>query len=151
MRHKVERVAHQVAVEHRHGGGAGAVDQMGERGEVGLLTLVQRQGPGGFDQHLDLGQQARVVRQGVHPGFSEMRHGEVGGGLPRRVEQAWGVAVDEVERPHCLIVCGDGRSRRAGEVMSLGVLGHGRKTMPGVDGTVGTVRPPSPPRSCRGG
>ena len=42
----------------------------------------------------------------------------------RVVEQADGVAVQEVERPYCLIVCADGGGRRAGQVMSLSVLGH---------------------------
>ena len=41
---------HQVAVEHRDGGGAGTLDRVGQGGEVGLLTLVQRQPPGGFNQ-----------------------------------------------------------------------------------------------------
>ena len=49
MRHEVERIAHQVAVQHRDGGGPGALHQMGKRREVGLLTLVQGHGPGGFD------------------------------------------------------------------------------------------------------
>src|SRR5437763_3928356 len=53
-----------------------------------------------------------------------MRHREVGYGLQCRVEQAGGVAMHEVERPHCLIVCGSGRLRRAGEMMSLGVPDH---------------------------
>ena len=122
MRHKVERVAHQVAVQHRDSGGPRTLDQMGEGGEVGLLTLVQPQGPGGFDQRLGLGHQAGVIGQGEHPGFSQICHREVGCGLTCRIEQADGVAVDEVERPYCLIVCGGGRFRRAGEVMSLGVL-----------------------------
>jgi hypothetical protein len=56
MRDNVERVMHQVAVEHRDGGGPGTLDQMGQGGEMGLLALVQRQGPGGFDQCLGLGQ-----------------------------------------------------------------------------------------------
>ena len=79
---------------------------MGERREVGLLALVQRQGPGGFDQRRGLGPQARVIGDGKHPGFSQMCHREAGCGLPRRVEEAYGVAVDEVERPYRLIVCG---------------------------------------------
>jgi len=125
MRHKVERVAHQVAVQHRDGGSPGAFDQMGERGEVSLLALVQPQGSGGFDQRLGLGHRARVVGQGEHPGFSQICHREVGGGLTCCVEQADGVAMDEVERPYGLVVRGDGPSRRAREVMSLGVLNHG--------------------------
>ena len=44
-----------------------------------------------------------------------MGHGEVGRSLTCRVEQPGGVAVDEVERPYCLIESGDGRCRRAGE------------------------------------
>ena len=35
-----------------------------------------------------------------------MCHREVGRGLACRVEQTDGVAVNEVERPHRLIVCG---------------------------------------------
>ena len=49
VRHQVERVAHQVAVEHCDGGGARAVDQMRQGGEMGLLAVVQRQRPGDFD------------------------------------------------------------------------------------------------------
>jgi hypothetical protein len=45
MRHKVERVAHQVAAQYCDGGGPRTLDQMGEGGEVGLLKLVQPQGP----------------------------------------------------------------------------------------------------------
>ena len=125
MRHKVERVAHQVAVQHRDGGNPRAFDQMGERDEVSLLALVQPQGSGAFDQRLGLGHQARVVGQGEHPGFSQICHREVGGGLTCCVEQAGGVAMDEVERPYGLVVRGDSRFRRAQEVMSLGVLNHG--------------------------
>ena len=33
--------------------------------------------------------------------------------------------MDEIERPHCLIVRGAGRCSRAGEAMSLGILNHG--------------------------
>src|SRR5207253_5789331 len=53
---KVEGVVHQVAVQHRNGGSPGALDQMGESGDVGSLTLVQRQEPDGFDQCLGLSQ-----------------------------------------------------------------------------------------------
>jgi len=78
MRHKVERVAHQVAVQHRDGGSPGAFDQMGERGEVSLLALVQPQGSGGFDQRLGPMTQARVIGHSEHPGFRQMRHRETG-------------------------------------------------------------------------
>ena len=54
-----------------------------------------------------------------------MRHDEVGRGLTRGVEQADGVATDEVERPHRLIIGGDTRGRRTGEVISLRILVHG--------------------------
>jgi len=67
MRDEVERVTHQVAVQHRDGGGPGALDQMGERGEVGLLTLVHPRGPGGFEQRLGLGDQARDNRPMASP------------------------------------------------------------------------------------
>ena len=124
MRHQVERVMHQVAVEDRDGGGPGALDQMGEGGEMGLLTLVQRQGPGGLDQRPGLRPQARIVGHRVHPSLSQIWHGEFGCRLPCHVEQADGVAVDEVERPDRSIICGDRFGRRAGEVVSLGVLDH---------------------------
>ena len=124
MRDKVERVVHQVPVEHPDGRGPGTFDQMGESGEVGLLTLVQRQGAGGFDQRLGAGQQARVIGHREHPGFSQVCHGEIGRGPTGLLEQADRVAVDEVERPYCLIVCSDARFRGAGEVMSLSVLDH---------------------------
>jgi hypothetical protein len=48
MRHKVEGVMHQVAIEHRDSRGPRTLHQMGECPEVSLLTLVQSQGPGGF-------------------------------------------------------------------------------------------------------
>ena len=54
-----------------------------------------------------------------------MRHDEVGRGLTRGVEQADGVATDEVERPHRFIIGGDPRGRRTGEVISLRILVHG--------------------------
>ena len=124
MRHQVERIAHQVAIQHRHGSGPGASAQMRQGGEMSLLALVQRQRPGDLNQSFGLGPQARVIRQREHPSFAEMRHGAIGGGLTCCVKQADGVAVHEVKRPYCLIVRGDGRGCRAGQVMSLGVLGH---------------------------
>src|SRR5690349_20831443 len=54
-----------------------------------------------------------------------MRHGEIERGLARLVEEAHGIAVHEVECPHSLVVDGDGRLRRTGQPMSLGILDHG--------------------------
>ena len=54
MRDEVERIAHQMAVQDRNGGGPRALHQMRQCGEMGLLALVQRQRPGGFDQNLGL-------------------------------------------------------------------------------------------------
>jgi hypothetical protein len=124
MRHQVERIAHQVAVQRCDGSGPGALAQMRQGGEMSLLALVQGQRPGDLNQSFGLDPQARVIRQREHPSFPEMRHGAIGGGLTCCVKQADGVAVHEVKRPYCLIVRGDGRGCRAGQVMSLGVLGH---------------------------
>jgi hypothetical protein len=104
MRHQVERIAHQVAVQHRDRGGPGASAQMRQGGEMSLLAFIQRQRPGELNQSFGLGPQARVIRQREHPSFAYMRHGEIGCRLTCRIEQADGVAVYEVERPHCLIV-----------------------------------------------
>jgi hypothetical protein len=38
-----------MAVEHGDGGRAGAKNCMGQGGEVGLLPLIERQRPNGFD------------------------------------------------------------------------------------------------------
>jgi hypothetical protein len=100
MRHQVERIAHQVAVQHRDRGGPGASAQMRQGGEMGSLAFIQRQWPGDLNQSFGLGPQARVIRQREHPSFAEMRHGEIGCGLTCCVEQAYGVAVHEVERPY---------------------------------------------------
>ena len=67
MRHKVERVAHQMAVRDRDGSGPGALHQLGERSEMGLLALVPPQRPSGFDQCFGLSHQARVIGQSKHP------------------------------------------------------------------------------------
>ncbi len=48
VRHQVERVMHQVAVEHRDRGGARPLHQMRECCEMGLLALVQRSTTGRF-------------------------------------------------------------------------------------------------------
>ena len=92
---------------------------------MGLLTLIQHQWPDGFDQCFGLGQQAGVIGNGEHPGFSQVCHREIGRSLTRLLEQADGVAADEVERSDCPIVCVDGFGGRAGNVMSLGILDHG--------------------------
>ncbi len=99
MRDQVERVVHQMAVQHRDGGGASALDQMREGAKVGLLTLVQCQRPGAFDQRFGLRQETRVIGDGEHPGFPQICHGKVGRGLTRGVELTDGVAVDEVDTP----------------------------------------------------
>src|SRR6516162_8221499 len=125
MRHKIEWVTHQVAIEHRDGGLPGTLHQMGESGEMGLLALVQCQGSDGFDQCLGLSQQPRVIGQRKHPGFAQICHREFGGALACSIKQPNGVATDEVEGPHRLIVGGAGFSRRACEMMPLRVLDHG--------------------------
>src|SRR4051794_23806478 len=50
MRDNVERVIDEMAFEHRDGSGPGALDQIGERSEMGLLALVQRKTFRGFDR-----------------------------------------------------------------------------------------------------
>jgi hypothetical protein len=99
---------------------------MREGGEMGFFSLVQCQAPDGLDQRRGLGHQAGVVGNAKHPGFAEICHREFGRHLARTVEQPDGVAVDEVERPYRLVVGTDRRCRRAGELMSLGVLDHDR-------------------------
>ena len=114
-----------MAIQHRDGGGPGPLHLMGQRGEVGLFALVQGQGPRGLDQRLGLPQKTGVVGRGEHPGFAEMRHDEIGRGLARRLEQADGIAIDEVERPYGFVICADSRLRRTGKAVSLGVPAHG--------------------------
>ncbi len=124
MPQNVERVAHQVAVHHGNRGAPGALHEVRQSGEMGMLALVQTQGPDGIDQRPRLGQETRVVSDREHPGLAQIRHGEIGCGLACRLEQADRVAVDEIERPYGEIIVGDGRSCRAGEVMPLSVLAH---------------------------
>jgi hypothetical protein len=98
---------------------------MGQRGEVGLFAFVQGEGSRGLDQRLGLLQKTGVVGRREHPGFAEMRHDEIGRGFARRVEQADGIAIDEVERPHGFIVRGDSLFRCPRKAVSLGVPAHG--------------------------
>ena len=152
MRHEIERVTHQVAVERRDGGGAGALQPMVEGREVTSFAFVQRQRPGGVDEGRDGRHEAGVVGGGQDPGLAEMRHREAGCGLSCRVEPADRIAADEVERPHRLVVGGGGLGRGAGEAMSVGVLDHARpQIMPCAGATGGPPPTAAPPRSPRGG
>ena len=54
MRHQVERIAHQVAVQHRDSGAPGALAQMRQGGKMSLFAFIHRQRPGELNQSLGL-------------------------------------------------------------------------------------------------
>ena len=88
MRDQVERVAHQMPVQHRGRRAARARRRLLQRGEMRLLAFIQRQTGRVLDQGPRLTEQARIVGQREQPGLAEMRHGEIGRRLARRIEQA---------------------------------------------------------------
>ena len=114
MRQQVERIAHEVAIQHRNGSRTGTLTEMRQSDEMSLLALIQRQRAGGVDQDLSLRPQHGVVRDRENPGFPQMRHREIGFGLTSLVEQPNGVAVYEIERPCCFVIGGGGCGCRAG-------------------------------------
>jgi hypothetical protein len=95
-------------------------------GELRLLAFIQRQTGRVLDQGSRLTEQARIVGQREQPGLAEMRHGEIGRHLARRIEQARRIAVAEVVGTYRLVVQRNGLDRRTGYDLSLGVLDHGR-------------------------
>ena len=125
MRHEIERVPHQVPVQHRNRRAARAPDRLTQRGAVPLFPLVHRQVSDGLKQGSGMAEHGRIVGKHEQPSLRQMRHGEIGRRLTRRVEQAWWVAVAEVESSHRLVIQRDGFGRRTGYRLSLGVLDHG--------------------------
>ena len=113
MRQEVEGVTHQMAVQHGDGGGALAQDDVGQGGQVGLLPLVQRERPDGFEQRGGLRDEGRIVGEGEYPGLAEMGHGKLRRGLAGGIELADGVAVHEDEGSDRFVAGADGLGGRA--------------------------------------
>ena len=124
MRDDVERVLHQMRLEHCDGGGARALHDLRQCREMRLLALVQGKAAGGLDERRGLRHQPRVVGDRKHPGLAESGHRKIGRRFARLVEQPDRVAMHEIERPHRLFIDRGRRCRRARQPMPLCVLDH---------------------------
>ena len=125
MRHEVERIPHQVPVQHRCRRTPCAHHRLLQRRPVPLFPLIHRQASNSLKQGSGVPEHGRIVGQHKQPSLRQMRHGEIGRRLTRHVEQARGVTVAEVESSHRLIIQRDGFGGRTGYRLSLSVLDHG--------------------------
>ena len=127
MRDQIERIVHQMPVEQRDGRDPRARDRLAERGEMRLSRARSwASSGGGAHQGAGFAQQAGIIGQGEHPGFGQMRHGEVGRRLAGVIAQAERVAVSRsCRRARPGRTVSTASRRRAGYRLSLSVLDHG--------------------------